>query len=61
MREKAFAKRHLRTAERLSLGAKQLPPLVTGDTVAVQDMTDPCKPGKWTKTAVVIELLGHDS
>ena len=61
MREKTFAKRHLRTAERLSLGAKQLPPLVIGDSVAVQDMTDPCKPGKWTKTATVIEILGHDS
>ena len=61
MREKTFAKRHLRTAERLSLGAKQLPTLVIGDIVAVQDMTDPCKPGKWTKTAIVIEILGHES
>lgn len=24
-------------------------------------MTDPCKPGKWTKTAIVIEILGHES
>jgi hypothetical protein len=63
MREKAFAKRHLRMCERLSIGAKQLPPLACGDTVVVQDQTakDKGKAGRWTKTGSVVEVHPHDS
>ena len=60
-REKAFAKRHAKMEERLNYGAKPLPPLAIGDVVTVQDQSDPRKPGKWTKTGDVIEILPHDS
>ena len=60
-REKAFAKRHAKMEERLNYGAKPLPPLAIGDVVTVQDQSDPRKPGKWTKTGDIIEILPHDS
>jgi len=53
-REEGFAQRHAKTADRLSIGAKQLPPLVCGDMVAIQDQTHPSKPGRCTKTGTVI-------
>ena len=60
-RETALAQRHARTAQKMSVGAKQLPPLACGDHVAIQDQSNPAKSGRWTKTGLVIELLGHDS
>ena len=61
LREQAFAKRHCKMEERLTFGAKPLPPLALGDMVTVQDQTDPRKAGKWTKTGTVVEILPHDS
>ena len=58
-RETAFARRFARMADRLSSGSKQLAPLKENDVVAVQDQSDPHKPGKWTRTGVVVEVLGH--
>ena len=61
LREQAFAKRHCKMEERLSVGAKPLPPLALGDIVTVQDQSDPRKAGRWTKTGTVVELMPHDS
>ena len=61
LREQAHAKRHARMEERLTSHARPLPPLQHGDTVAIQDLSDPCKPGKWTKTGTVVEALPYDS
>ena len=61
LREQAFAKRHAKMEERLTIGSKPLPPLSVGDTVVVQDQSNPLKPGKWTKTGTVVEKLPHDS
>ena len=61
LREKALVKRHAKMEERLSFGAKPLPPLSLGDTVTVQDQSNPLKPGKWTKTGDVVEILPHNS
>ena len=61
IREKAFAKRHCQMEERLNVGAKPLPPLSVGDTVTVQDQSDPKKAGKWPKTGAVVEILPHES
>ena len=61
LREQAHAKRHAKMEERLSLGARDLPALQVGDTVVVQDQSLPNKPGKWTKTGVVIETLPFHS
>ena len=61
LREQAHAQRHARMEERLTAHARPLPPLQHGDTVAIQDLSDPCKPGKWTKTGTVVEALPYDS
>ena len=61
LREQAFAKRHCKMEERLTFGAKPLPPLALHDVVTVQDQSDPRKAGKWTKTGTVVEILPHDS
>ena len=61
LREQAHAKRHAKMEERLSAGTRELPPLTVGDTVVVQDQSSPNKPGKWTKTGVVIETLPFHS
>ena len=61
LREQAHAQRHARMEERLTAHARPLPPLQHGDTVAIQDLSDPCKPGKWTKTGTVVETLPYDS
>ena len=29
--------------------------------MAIQDQSNPAKPGRWTKTGLVVEVLGHDS
>ena len=61
LREQAHAKCHSRMEERLGAHARPLPPLRAGDNVAIQDLSDPCKPGKWTKTGTVMETLPFDS
>ena len=61
LREQAFAKRHAKMEERLAIGSKPLPTLCVGDTVVVQDQSNPLKPGRWTKTGTVVEQLTHDS
>ena len=61
LREQAHAKRHAKMEERLSAHSWPLPPLQVGDSVAIQDLSDPCKPGKWTKTGTIMESLPYDS
>ena len=61
LREQAHAKRHAKMEERLSAHSRPLPPLQVGDSVAIQDLSDPCKPGKWTKTGTITESLPYDS
>ena len=61
LRSKAMAKRHGTMEKWLQHGAKPLPPLSCGDTVAVQDLTDKGKPGRWTKSGTIVEVLPHDA
>ena len=61
LREKLYAKRHAKMEERLNFGAKALPALAIGDTVVVQDQSDPLKPGKWTRTGTIVDTLPHHS
>ena len=60
-REKTFSRRHLLKHEQLSATAKHLPALQVGDSVAIQDKSDPGKAGKWTKTGVITDSLGFQS
>ena len=59
-REDAYAKRHIKKAEQLSRGSKNLPPLQPGDHVAVQNQTG-TNPRQWSQTGVVIEVGPHNS
>ena len=62
LRERALAKRHGRMEQRLKHGARALPPLSCGDTVVLQDLqTTDGKPGRWTKSGEVIEVLPYDA
>ena len=62
LRERALAKRHGRMEERLKHGARVLPPLSCGDTVVLQDLqTNNGKPGRWTKSGEIVEVLPHDA
>ena len=62
MRERALAKRHGRMEERLKHGSRVLPPLSCGDTVVLQDLqTNNGKPGRWTKSGEVVEVLPYDA
>jgi hypothetical protein len=61
LREQAHAKWHAKIKEWLTIGAKDLPPLKTGDIVVVQDQSQPTKPGKWTKTGEVVKIRPYDS
>ena len=46
----------------LQHGARALPPLNLGDTVAIQDQAAKnWKAGRWNKSGVVIEIFPHDS
>ena len=49
--------------DRLLVGSKKLEALVCGDTVVVQNQAAKKmgKPGKWTKTGEVVEVLPFDS
>ena len=60
MRERALAQRHMAKKEELTRGTKLLPPLHEGDTVMVQDQSTH-KPGRWTKTGKIVEVLEFDS
>ena len=60
-REKTYMKRHILKHEQLSTTAKNLPGFDIGDTVAIQDKSDPGKAGKWTKTGTVTDSLGFQS
>ena len=59
-RELAMSKRHVKSVERLSKGAKQLPPLLEGNHVSIQDQLGPT-PKRLSKTHTFIECAGHDS
>ena len=59
-REVAMARRHVKTAEALHQGSRQLPPLIEGDFVSIQDQAGNT-PKRWSKTGRVLEALGHDS
>ena len=59
-RAAAFAKRHVTKHEQLHHGAKDLPPLLVGDHVAIQDQTGKT-PRAWTKTGTILEVLPHHS
>ena len=62
LRERALAKRHGRMQEKLQQGARTLPPLSCGDTVVLQDLqTNNGKPGRWTKSGEVVEVLPYDA
>ena len=58
-REKALAKRAVKTTERLEMNTKQLAPLVMGDTVRLQNMTGPY-PKRWDTTGVLVEVGDWD-
>ena len=59
-RELAHAKRHVKTEEKLASGSKQLPSLIVGDCVSVQDQSGNT-PRRWSKTGIVLEVSGPDS
>ncbi len=59
LREDALRNRHIKVAERLAEHTKQLPPLVVGDLVRIQNQTGP-EPLKWDKTGTVIEVRQFD-
>ena len=59
-REDSFLKRHYLKAEKLESGAKALKALNVGDNVYVQDQHG-ISPKKWSKSGMVVELLGFDS
>ena len=56
-REEALRIRHMRAAEKLSENNKQLPPLIIGDLVRIQNQTGP-NPRKLDKTGSVVEAIG---
>ena len=48
--------------ERLKHGSRKLPLLSCGDTVVLQDLqTNNGKPGRWTKSGEVVEVLPYDA
>ena len=61
--EQAHAKRFSMMEERLLTGSKKLDPLVCSGTVVVQNQVaeKTGKPGRWTKTGEVVEVLPFDS
>ena len=58
-REEALRNRRMRAAEHWSEHTKQLPPLIVGDHVRIQNQTGP-NPRKWDKTGKIIEVRQHD-
>ena len=62
LRARALARRHARMETWLKHGARPLPPLAIGDMVAVQDQSQSNgKPGRWTKSGIVVETLPHEA
>jgi hypothetical protein len=53
-REKALARRHATHLERLSLHTHELPPLIVGDSVLIQNQMGN-HPTRWDKTGVIVE------
>ena len=62
LRARALARRHGKMETWLKHGARALPPLAIGDMVAVQDQSQSNgKPGRWNKSAIVVEILPHEA
>ena len=59
-REAAYAKRHIKKSEQLTVGSKALPPLQPGDHVTLQNQTG-AHPKRLDKTGVIIEVGPHHS
>ena len=59
-RAQALARRHILKHEQLTQGTRPLPPLATGDHVAIQGQTGKT-PRAWSKTGKVVEVLPYDS
>ena len=60
LREQSLASRHVLKAEQLARGSKALPPLHSGQHVAIQDQTGNT-PRRWSKTGMILEALPHSS
>ena len=60
LREECFVKRHYAKCEDLSNKTRQLPRLIPGDEVYIQDQ-DGKTPRQWNKSGKVLEVLPHDS
>ncbi|XP_057310065.1 uncharacterized protein LOC130648062 [Hydractinia symbiolongicarpus] len=58
-REEALRLRHLKTAERLAIGTRPLPPLKVGDHVRIQNQVGQ-NPRKWDRTGTIIEVRQFD-
>ena len=58
-REEALRNRHMKTADRLSEHTKQLPPLVVGNRVRLQNQIG-AHPQKWDKTGSIVEVRQFD-
>ena len=59
-RERAYAKRHIKTDKALHARSRSLPPLKAGDIVSIQDQSGN-NPRRWSKTGKIVEVLNHDS
>ena len=59
--EQVHMKQHVRMKEHLAAHAWPLPLLQHGDTISIQDLSDPCKPGRWSMMGTVVEALPLDS
>ena len=60
-REAALAKSVRRMDEHLRRGAKDLPPLSVGDSVAIQDPHTDGTPARWSKTGIIVDILPHQT
>ena len=60
-REAALAKSVRRMDEHLRRGAKDLPPLPVGASVAIQDPHSDGTPARWSKTGVIVDILPHQT
>ena len=60
LREECFLKRHFAKCEDLLAHTKNLPPLIPGDRVYVQDQ-DGRTPRQWNRSGKILEALPHNS
>ena len=58
-KEQALRTRYQGCQERLAEHARDLPPLLLGDRVAIQNQTGR-RPSKWERTGTVVEVRDHD-